>query len=170
MIAQVMHHAQFGGPPQAGLCFNHSNIKPPPSQLALSALPHPRHRDTLNTERGRNMVDSLSKKILEEYAARHSMDLFQLSAVLKIDWDQLSDPVRYLQQKGFLQIEANHKTLNEIKQDLPISPDTPLEISHLGRVALEEEKGKSRKAFWSEFRAWVTLFIAVAAFIKSFFF
>ena len=51
-------------------------------------------------------MDSLSKKILEEYVIRHSMALSQLSA----------------------------------------------------------------KAFWSDFRVWVTLAIAVAAFIKSFFF
>lgn len=115
-------------------------------------------------------MDSLSKRILEEYVVRHSMNLSQLSAVLRIDWDRLSDPVYYLREKGFLQIEANHIVLHDMKQDAPISPDTPLEISHLGRVALEEEKKLSAKAFWSEFRAWVTLAVAVAAFIKSFFF
>ena len=113
-------------------------------------------------------MDSLSKKILEEYVVRHSMDLSQLSAVLRTDWDQLSDPVSYLRKKGFLQIEANHLILQDMKQDDLISLDTPLEISYLGRVALEEEKKLSVKEFWSEFRAWVTLVIAVAAFIKSF--
>lgn len=115
-------------------------------------------------------MDGLSKRILEEYVARHSMDLSQLSAVLKIDQDQLLDPVSYLQKKDFLQIEQNHAALHDMKRTEPIAPDTPLEISHLGRVALEEEKKLNAKAFWSEFRAWATLAIAVAAFIKSFFF
>lgn len=115
-------------------------------------------------------MDNLSKIILREYSVRHSMDLLQLSAVLKTDWDSLSVPVYYLRKKGLLQIEQNHATLHNTKQMDPISPDTPLEIGYLGRVALEEEKKSSAKVFWSEFRAWATLAIAVSAFIKSFFF
>ena len=115
-------------------------------------------------------MDNLSKRILEEYAVCHSMDLSQLSAVLRTDWDRLSNPVSYLRKKGFLEIEANHLILQDMKQDDPISPDTPLEISYLGRVALEEEQKISREKRNELIRYIITTTIAVAAFLKSFFF
>lgn len=115
-------------------------------------------------------MDQLSRKILEEYSCRQSMNLLQLSAVLNTDLLNLPDPVNYLWKKGLLQIERNYEMLHrEEKLDL-LSPSTPLEISYLGLVTLENDRKMSREKRNELIRYIITTAIAVAAFLKSFFF
>ena len=115
-------------------------------------------------------MDKLSKRILEEYSTRHSMNLQQLSAVLNIDPMSISNPVNYLREMGFLQIESNHTSLHDKQQSDLITMNTPLEISYRGRVALEDDQKKSREKRNELIRYIITTTIAVAAFLKSFFF
>lgn len=115
-------------------------------------------------------MDKTSKKILEEYSIRPSMSLLQLSAVLNTNFRTLAVPVNYLQEKGFLQIEPNHAMTRNMKQSDSITMNTPLEISYLGRIALEEDQKLSREKRNELIRYIITTAIAVAAFLKSFFF
>lgn len=48
-----------------------------------------------------------------------------------------------------------------------LTPDKPLEITQDGIIALDDETKARRRFKHSEFRAWVTLFIAVIALILS---
>lgn len=115
-------------------------------------------------------MDKLSKKILEEYAIRPSMSLLQLGAVLNTDFMSLSVPVNYLREKDFLQIEPNHAMINNMKQSDLISMNTPLKISYPGQIALEENRKISREKRNELIRYIITTAIAMAAFLKSFFF
>lgn len=115
-------------------------------------------------------MDSLSKRILEEYSIRPSMNLLQLSSVLNTDFRSLAVPVNYLLEKGLLQIEPNYAMLRDIKQSDSFTMNTQLEISHLGRIALEEEQKICREKRNELIRYIITTAIAVAAFLKSFFF
>ena len=68
--------------------------------------------------------------------------------------------------EGYLEMEPNYTMLHGADFTLRV----PFRITFKGRAALEAEQ-KSRLSFkQNEFRAWVTLAIALAAFIKSFFF
>ena len=94
------------------------------------------------------------------------MNLSQLSAVLNADCISLADPVNLLKEKGWLEA-CSPSNLNPAD---PITMHIQLRISYQGKIALEEERSANANRFWGEFRAWVTLAISVAAFIKSFFF
>ena len=120
--------------------------------------------------KGSGTMDSLSKRILEEYSIRPSMNLLQLSSVLNTDFRSLAVPVNYLLEKGLLQIEPNYAMLRDIKQSDSFTMNTQLEISHLGRIALEEEQKICREKRNELIRYIITTAIAVAAFLKSFFF
>lgn len=115
-------------------------------------------------------MDRLSKRILEEFSQRKCINLSQLGAILNMDCFSLAEPINDLRENGFLKIEGNYAALHDLNQNSPLTMDLPLVIAFQGRAALEEEKSYRQNLFWTEFRAWVTLAIAVVAFVKSFFF
>lgn len=115
-------------------------------------------------------MDKLSKMILDEYAQRESITLNQLSAILKLDWDFLAEPVSNLKASGFLRAEQAYTELNSLSNDAPPSISTPLSITYLGVSALEEAKETAREKRNELIRYIITTAIAVAAFLKSFFF
>lgn len=111
-------------------------------------------------------MDNSTLSILQIFKNRTSLTLSQLSAILNIDALTLSDSIAYMRNLDYIEISGSYRLLHG--DDLTV--DAPLEVTHLGLIAIEQEL-KSRKRFkYVEFRAWVTLVIAVAAFIKSFFF
>lgn len=71
---------------------------------------------------------------------------------------------------GTANATRNRYCVQDLKKQHVIEPITPgstrLKLNRFGIAALEEKT----RFVWSEFRAWFTLAIAVAAFIKSFFF
>lgn len=112
-------------------------------------------------------MDDYSLSVLKLYRSRSSLTLSQLSAVLNRSWLDVSDPVIYLKQEGYLKVEPNYAVLHDIKADDPIGLDTPLVISFEGKGALEAEK-KARKHYsFNEFRAWITLSIALAGLVVA---
>ena len=112
-------------------------------------------------------MDSKTIKYLELFKSRSSLSMIQLSAILNTSPFAFEDALLYLKGQGYIRVELNHAIL--AKSDL-ISPDTPLEITYEGEAALSIAKSKNRSAKLNELRAWLTAAIAVAAFIKSFFF
>lgn len=114
-------------------------------------------------------MDDYSFSVLKLYRSRDSLTLSQLSAILNRSSFNVSDPVLYLKKEGYLRVEPNHAAIHGINADDPINPDTPLVISFEGKAALEAELKTRRHLSFNEIRAWITLAIAVLAFIKSFF-
>lgn len=102
--------------------------------------------------------------MLELFSQRTLLNLDQLGAIYNISINDLSGPVNWLLKCGYL---AKYNSLDE---NMLLTPDTFLLITYEGKSALEKE-AKNRKTFkYNELRAWITLVIAIAAFIKSFMF
>lgn len=114
-------------------------------------------------------MDDYSLSVLKLYRSRSSLTLSQLSAILNRSWFDVADPALHLKREGYLKVEPNHAALHGINFDDPIDPDTPLVISFEGKAALEAEMKARKHASFNDIRAWITLAIAILAFIKSFF-
>ena len=112
-------------------------------------------------------MDNFSFELLQLYSIRNTLSLFQLEAILNQDVFSLAKPINYLRDKEYLEILPSHAISKKLDKDSDISPNTPLSITYLGKAALETEI-KARKHFkYNEIRAWITLAIAIAAFILS---
>lgn len=108
-------------------------------------------------------MDDTTLSLLTPFKERHTLNLTQLGAILNADPFSLSDPVHYLMSLGYIRKSVE---IEPLERDL-ISFDTPLEITYKGIAAISQAL-KERKNFkHTEFRAWVTLLIAIAAFVLS---
>lgn len=115
-------------------------------------------------------MDDYSFAVLKLYATRRSLTLDQLSAILNRSPLDCVEPIAFLRKEGFLRIEPNYALLHGSPEDSSLTPRTPIEITFEGKAALEAETKSRRQLTFNEIRAWITAIIAVAAFIKSFFF
>lgn len=113
-------------------------------------------------------MDKSTLELLELFNTHSSLSLTQLSAILNIDYFDISNPVHYLMDQKYIQ--KNNAALLEKLEGNILSPSTTLEITYAGRIAIHECKKENRRYKYVELRAWITLLIAVLAFIKSFFF
>lgn len=112
-------------------------------------------------------MDNLSFEILKLFPGRKNLSLSQIQAIYNGDVISLSKPVNYLRNLGYLQIDPNFSPAHSSGDKTYISVDTPLVITYLGEIALQTEEKSRRKDFLTEFRAWVTLAIAIIALIVS---
>lgn len=106
-------------------------------------------------------MDDVSFELLKLYAQKSKLSIQDISAITNINVKVYAEPILYLVDMKYLRTydDGNEKWLN-----------IPYTITHAGHLALEAEL-KKRKAYkYNELRAWITLAIALAAFIKSFFF
>ena len=112
-------------------------------------------------------MDSKSLKILRIYKSRPCLTTNQLSTILNEDPFEVSEYVIRLKEKEYLRVEPNHATLYGQNR---IFVDTPLQISIEGIEVTEsaDQLSKQRRNDW--IRYIITTGIAIAAFIKSFFF
>mgnify|MGYP006980030273 CR=1 FL=1 len=109
------------------------------------------------------VMDDATLSLLTLFKERHTLNLTQLGAIIDVNPLSLSDPIHYLMSMGYIRKGMEIKPL---EGDL-ISFDTPLEITYKGITAISQAL-KERKHFkHTEFRAWLTLVIAIAAFILS---
>lgn len=115
-------------------------------------------------------MDKLSKLILKTYAARTTLTISQLSAVLRQNQDTLFEVVNLLRERGYIRVLSGYEGNRYSSKVSPIPDSVPLEITFQGKVALEEEQTLSKEKRNAWIRYWITTAIAVAAFIKSFFF
>lgn len=111
-------------------------------------------------------MDNLSFKLLNLYSQRETLSLSDLAAIYNISPVAFSKPIEYLIDNGFLIIVLDHNNLHDPNH---YAIDTPIQITYKGRAALEAERKERHKMKFSEIRAWLTLIIALAAFVKSFF-
>lgn len=115
-------------------------------------------------------MNELAITILKIYLDRTSLSLSQLSAIMNKDVYSLSEPISYLRKNNYLRIESNHATLKKLTSNSVIDSKTPLQITFEGKIVLESEAkiSKAKRNEWIRYT--ITTAIAVAAFIKSFFF
>lgn len=115
-------------------------------------------------------MDKLTMGILDLYQKRGSLAIAQLSAILDSDWITVSKPINYLRKLEFLKVDPNHPEAKNSTPTSSVSAHIPLVITYEGIVALEEAKkiSNSKKIEW--IRYGITTAIALAGFIKSFFF
>lgn len=111
-------------------------------------------------------MDELTYNLLLLIKDRSSLSLRNMSIILKSDASSLCVPIEYLLSIGY--IERNNIDVIDSDQDLTL--DTSFKITYKGIIAASKYKKDIRNYIFSEFRAWVTLAIAILAFIKSFFF
>lgn len=112
-------------------------------------------------------MDDFSFDLLKLYSSRNSLTLSQLQAVLDKSDMELSAPISYLRSNGYLKILPSFIKRADVEEQGYIAPDTPLMISFEGKIALEAELKERKRFKYNEFRAWVTLGIAIAALIVS---
>lgn len=108
-------------------------------------------------------MDDATLALLTLFKERHTLNLTQLGAILNTDPFSLPDPVHYLMS---LEYVRKGMEIAPLEGDL-ISFDTPLEITYKGTIALVQAQKEQKHFKHTEFRAWTTLIIAVAAFVLS---
>lgn len=111
-------------------------------------------------------MDKLSFKLLKLYSKRESLSLSDLAVIYNEGLTTFSSPIGYLIDKAYLKSDKSEPGIDGTNY----TPNTQIFITYEGRAALAAEKQNRRNIRISEFRAWLTLAIALAAFIKSFFF
>lgn len=111
-------------------------------------------------------MDSTSFKLLKLYASRSHLSLRDLSAIYNSNAEDYALPIKFLMDEEYLEMEPNYVMFHGT--DFTVS--VPFRITFKGRAALETEQKSRLSCKRNEFRAWLTLAIALAAFLKSFFF
>lgn len=115
-------------------------------------------------------MDNLSLKILKMYNKRQNLSINQAGAIFDMSPFEISEHIIRLQGKGYLRLEPNYATLHGTQSNTPINVDAPLQITLDGIEAVETAQQLDRQRRNELIRYIITTAIAVAAFIKSFFF
>lgn len=115
-------------------------------------------------------MDTFSLKILKMYNNRPCLSISQLSAIFDVPPLALSEYVTRLRRKSYIRVESNHAVLHGITSDSPIELDTPLEITIDGKEVVETANQMDKQRRNDLIRYIITTAIAIAAFVKSFFF
>lgn len=111
-------------------------------------------------------MDDTTLSLLMLFKERRILNLIQIGAILNVDCLSLSEPIRYLVDKGYVRRIKDSDTL----EDDSYSFDTPFEITFEGIATINQAQKERKHSRYAEVRAWITLLIAIAAFVKSFFF
>ena len=75
---------------------------------------------------------------------------------------EVCPPVKNLFDSGYLHVAGGY-----VAEDGSIAVDTKLRITYAGELALRENVRSKKLNFWTEFRAWATLAIALIAMVVS---
>lgn len=104
-------------------------------------------------------------KLLKLYSTRNTISLKELGVIYNNDPYDWSHPIAYLKDTGYLEILPSYIEMNGDAFHV----DAPLRITYAGKTALDTEIKSRRHLNFNEIRAWITLAIALAAFILSLF-
>lgn len=115
-------------------------------------------------------MDSKSLKLLRIYDSRTSLTIEQLSAVVNESQFDILEYVARLCSKKLLRVEPSYAEIHGIIANSQITVDTPLQITVDGKEAIEDADRMNRQRRCDMIRYIITTGIALAAFIKSFFF
>lgn len=106
-------------------------------------------------------MDKETLSLLELIASRDHVTISDLDFVCNTPFYDSSEPLEWLLDNGYV-CHCDGTT--------DMSPESMFCITYEGKVYLRNRKSSDRHSFLKEFRAWSTLAIALAAFVKSFFF
>lgn len=115
-------------------------------------------------------MDSKSLKLLRIYNSRASLTIEQLSAVVNESPFDILEYVARLCEKKLLRVELDYAERHGIATYSQITIDTPLQITVDGKEAIEDTDKMIKLRRNEMIRYVITTGIAIAAFIKSFFF
>lgn len=104
-------------------------------------------------------MDNVSFELLELYSKRSQLSAQDIAAITNTDARTVYESLDYLADKKYVKACI-------VAHDTDIFHH-PYNITHAGRIALEEEEKKRKDHDFNEFRAWVTLAIAVAGLVLS---
>lgn len=108
-------------------------------------------------------MDSELFSMLDLYKSRDmALSAHEVAVILNRPDLEVSKPIYALYQMGYLCAVGL-----DIPEDGTIAVDTKLEITFAGEAALREHRRFSKNHFWTEFRAWITLAIALIALFCS---
>lgn len=108
-------------------------------------------------------MDKQTYSLLKLFNQRESLTLDGLAAIYNKSFKNFVSPISWMISHHYITIVSDIALL---EGDV-LTPDKPLEITQDGIIALDDETKARRRFKYSEFRAWFTLFIAVAAFVLS---
>lgn len=114
-------------------------------------------------------MDEISYTFLTEFLEYEPLSIKEICNVFHMSLESTAEYVNYLRKQGYLQITGRAANRYSANYDGPLSINDQLKVTARGKIELNSFRQASKSDFWKEFRAWVTLAIAVAAFIKSFF-
>jgi hypothetical protein len=110
-------------------------------------------------------LNDLSLELLNLYSQRTTISLKDLGAIYNTNAEDWCAPIAYLRDKKLIEIEPQYAILKG--NDFTLH--APFRITYEGKCALEAELKSRRQISFNEFRAWITLIIAIAAFLLSIF-
>lgn len=105
-------------------------------------------------------MDRKTLSLLQLIASRESASMSDIDFALGGSPLSSYEPMHWLLNNGYIE---------HLGDENDMSPEAMFCVSHKGRMYLNNRNELDKKTFWKEFRAWFTLAIALAAFIKSFF-
>lgn len=111
-------------------------------------------------------MDDITYKILKIFKNRNSLSCIEVSAIINTDALAIAEIFRYLWKNDY--IKKLYSPIDESDNSLGL--DTQFKLTYAGLVSMQHHKSNKRYKIFSEFRAWITLAIAIASFVKSFFF
>lgn len=106
-------------------------------------------------------MDSGSLKILELLSNRVSLTIGNLAAIFNTDYAIIIEVVQQLLKLGYIRIE------DSVVNEDSLLMGTPIAITYLGYVVIEQEKKANRKEKLAWARYIITTLIAFAALIIS---
>lgn len=109
-------------------------------------------------------MDENLYKLLKLIDKKESVSEDTLSNTIRLSKDDCAKMTDYLNSLGYIDISDDW-----VFADRASECNSYYSITQSGKVALFMYSKNKKINFWKEFRAWITLAIAVAAFIKSFF-
>ena len=116
-------------------------------------------------------LDETSVKVLSIFVDRKLLTLHDLCVKMDLTDVTLAPYVLYLKNEhGYLEVDPTFASLSPNEMERigdSIAVDTPLRLSHKGRLALKMYSQTTKQHRIDEIRAWTTLFIAFAALIIS---
>ncbi len=103
------------------------------------------------------VLDDKSIKILHCFDKQNEpLSIIQLMIFTSFEYADISERIDYFLRKKLIRIDQS------------ASPeDASFQMTLKGKIALEKYLKENQRFFFNEFRAWITLFVAIAAFILS---
>lgn len=111
-------------------------------------------------------MDDTIFELLKCFSERGSLSAEKLAAIYNTDYLDYGEPLSLMLKNGYI---IKDDPFEKYPDDL-IYPECHYKITFQGKAALSEEYKNRKKFKYGEIRAWLTLLIALAAFIKSFFY